>query len=196
MANWASTSYAIEGPKEVLEKIEQAIFHHDVEVGSSKDWEGNVLSALGITWIRRTQSGQGKYMRGFINGEPWYDFGTGALRFDAEEAWGVTDFNEVLEENLPVKVYYVVEEPDCEVYATNDQEGKYFPDRFYVDTCIDSNYQQEYFKTKEAVYKWLSEITEGRVKCEKDVDEFNDGYKDSDAADENYIYVHEFNVIE
>lgn len=47
MANWAFTEYAIEGPKETLQKIEQAILHHDMEEGSSKDWEGNILNAFG-----------------------------------------------------------------------------------------------------------------------------------------------------
>jgi len=196
MANWAITSYAIEGPKETLEKIEKAILEHPVEEGSSEDWEGNVLKALNIDWEPNTPDGKGYYMRGFIQEEPWYDDKC-ALRFCAKEAWGATDFNEVLEKNIPdIKVFYSVEEEGGDVYATNDKEGKYFPDRYWVDTCIDGNYQSDYFQFESSVYKWLSGLTDGRVKSPEDVYKFNSDYEDSDACGENYIHIHEFNVIE
>ena len=198
MANWASTAYAIEGPKETLQKIEKAILEHPVEEGSSEDWEGNVLTALGIEWENKKPDGTGYYMRGFIrmDVEPWYTE-SGTLRFDAEEAWGATDLNEVLEKNIPdIKVFYVVEEPGEEVYATNDKEGKYFPDRYYVDTCIDGNYQSEYFQFESSVYKWLHDITDGRVNSEEGVEKFNSDYEDSDADDENFIYIHKFAIVD
>lgn len=48
MANWADTNYVIEGPEEVLKKLYKALEHHETAEGSSSDWEGNVLKALGI----------------------------------------------------------------------------------------------------------------------------------------------------
>lgn len=194
MANWAYTSYAVEGPKETLQKIEQAILHHPVEEGSSENWEGNILLALGIKWQNKQPDGTGYYMRGFIlsDVEPCYT-DKGTLRFDAKEAWGVTDFNEVLEKNLPVKVYYVVEEEGEEIYATNDKDGKYFKDRFYVDTCIKGNYQSEYFQYKSDVFKWLYELTNGEINTEEKVDEFNENVDESNSDD--YIYIHEFLVV-
>ena len=196
MANWAYTNYVIEGPHETLEKIEKAIVHHPVEEGSSDDWEGNVLRALDIDWEPNTPDGKGYYMRGFIQEEPWWDGDT--LRFYAQEAWGATDFHKVLEKNLPdIKVFYSVEEEEGgDVYATNDKEGKYFPERYYVDTCIDGNYQSEYFTTEEDIYKWLKEITKGRVTDKKSVDDFDSDYEDSEAYDENYINIHEFAIVD
>ena len=68
MPNWASTSYAIEGPEEVLQKIKQAVLHPVVTEGSDETWEGNVLKTLGIEWVGRNQDREhGKYMRGFFN---------------------------------------------------------------------------------------------------------------------------------
>jgi hypothetical protein len=195
MANWASTAYAIEGPHETLEKIEKAILEHPVEEGSSEDWEGNILKALGIEWEAHTPDGKGYYMRGFIQDVPWWDGDT--LRFYAEEAWGATDFNEVLEKNIPdIKVFYTVEEPGCEVYATNDKEGKYFPDRYWVDTCIDNNYQSEYFQFESSVYKWLHDITDGKVSSAEDAEKFNSDHEDAGDDDENFINIHVFKVIE
>ena len=50
MANWASSSYVIEGPAKTLKKIYKAIKHPVVQEKSSEDWEGNVLLTLGINW--------------------------------------------------------------------------------------------------------------------------------------------------
>ena len=139
MANWASTDYVIEGPKETLKKIYDAIQHPDTSEGDN-GWEGGVLKALGITWKERQSDGSGYYMRGFIQDPESVEFNPETdkvLTFYAEEAWGATDFNEVLEKEFPdIKVYYNVIEEGEEIYATNDKEGKYFTDRFIVDTCI------------------------------------------------------------
>lgn len=196
MANWAFTEYAIEGTKDNLQKIEQAILHHDVKEGSSEDWEGNVLLALGCKWEERTPDGKGKYLRGFINEEPWWE-GENVLRFCAEEAWGATDFHEVLREYFPdINIFYSVEESNEGIYATNDKEGKYFPYRFYVDTCIDGNYAQEYFRTIDKVYEWLGKLTNGEVKSQEDVDKFTACHEDSATEDENFIFIHEFKIVD
>ena len=119
MANWASVAYAIEGPEKTLEKIEQAILQHEVKENSSDTWEGNVLYALGAKWTER-EHGVGDYMRGFINDEPWW-FNDTTLRFSAEEAWGLTDFAEVLMRNFDdINVFWIVEEPGMVIYETND----------------------------------------------------------------------------
>lgn len=195
MPNWAYTSYAVEGPKETLQKIEQAILHHPVREGSSEDWEGNVLDALDIKWISRDQDRKnGLYMRGFIQEEPWWAENDTVLMFCAEEAWGVTDFDEALMSAIPdIKVYWATEEEGMGIYATNDKEGKYFPDRFFVDTCINGNYQSEHFKTGKDVYAWISKLTEGKVKTEEDVEAFND---DVDRDPDDFIFVHEYRIID
>ena len=53
MANWASTSYRIEGSKSDLEKVYGVIDdfmtekQKPVSETASKDWEGNIVKALG-----------------------------------------------------------------------------------------------------------------------------------------------------
>jgi hypothetical protein len=193
MANWAMTAYVIEGDKQVLEKIYHAIKHPKIIKDSSEGWEGNVLAALGIEWENRNPDGSGYYMRGFIQ-EDTVSMEGGTLRFNAEEAWGATDFNEVLEENLPVKIFYCVEEQGEEVFATNDKDGKYFFDKFYADICIDGEYDSEYFIDEASLLKWLSDKTDGRVKTQEDIDEFNADYEDEALDDENYIHVYEYQI--
>jgi hypothetical protein len=201
MANWAYTSYAIEGPKETLQKIEQAINialdkeeykgSEPLNKDATEGWEGNMLIALGIEWEDRKPDGTGVYLRGFIDYEAWWD--DGSLRFNAEEAWGATDLNEVLEKNIPgIKVYYSVEEEGCEVFATNDKEGKYFPERYWVDTAQDDIYNSEYFITEEAMYKWLDE--KYGVKSEEEVAAWNANYEATGDECENFIYIHKFEI--
>ena len=187
MANIASVAYAIEGPQKNLEEILGAIC---LAMTDKEHWtEYKACEHLGFS----EQELDDKWLGGEIDDDPTLE--NGVLRFYAEERWGLQDFADLLEEKLPdITVYWIVEESGCEVYCTNDKEGKYFPERYYVDTCIDGIYNSEYFQTEEEVYKWLDKLTNGRVKSEEDVEKFNADYEDSGTDDENFIYIHEFEV--
>jgi len=182
----ASVAYAIEGPKEILQKINEAI----VVAVNSNDKRYEMYQAAEYLKLPITDSTR---LGGEIEDEP--ELENGVLRFWSEERWGLQDFAELLEKKFSdIKVHWVVEECGCEVYCTNDKDGKYFPERYWVDTAQDDIYQSEYFITEEAMYKWLSKITNGRVKNAQDVESFNSDYEDSGTEDENFIYIHEFEI--
>ena len=187
----ASVAYAIEGPQETLDIIKEAI-NKAVNAKDDKRYEEYTTCLnLGFTEEEIEKSRLG----GLITEEA--EIRDGALRFWTEERWGLQDFDELLMQKFPdIKVYWVVEESGMEIYCTNDKEGKYFPERYWVDTAQDDIYNSEYFKTEEQVYKWLSKITNGRVKSKEDVEEFNSDYEDSGTEDENFIYIHEFEIID
>lgn len=189
MANMASVAYAIEGPRESLEDILEAII---IGIDDEHHWtEWSACRKLGFS----EEELDDKSLGGEIDDEPILD--NGVLRFYAEERWGLQDFNKVLEQKFSdIKVYWIVEEPGCEVYCTNDREGKYFRERYLVDTAQDNIFQSEYFVTEEAMYKWLFNITQGRVRSAKDVEEFNSDYEDSGTEDENYIWIHKYEVVD
>lgn len=200
MANWAYTVYAIEGPKNTLARIYNAIMHHEVEEGSDDDWEGNVLKALGLKWLDRSEDREkGKYMRGFLIDTKGIQFNPEedtVLKFDANEAWGVTDFDEVLMENFPdIKVYWTSEESGMEVYQTNDKEGKYFNDRFYVDLAINNIYDFNYFSDEKSMWQWLSDKVSGLTSREA-VEKWNEAHEESGDDDENFINIYEFKIID
>ena len=184
----ASVAYAIEGSEESLIEILGAIclaIH-----GDSKHWEEyQTCINLGFT----EEELEDKRLGGEISDEPTLK--DGVLEFWAEERWGLQDFEELLIQKFPdIKVYWKVEESGCEVYCTNDKEGKYFPERFYADICVDAIYDSEYFETEEQMYEWLSDKTNGRVKCLEDAEEFNSDYEDACEDDENFISIHEFEI--
>lgn len=193
MANWAYTQYAIEGSKETLEKIQKALNNPILTVGSSEGWEGGVLDALGIP---KKYNDTLYYLRGFVNKDS-INMKDGVLQFDATEAWGATDFRKALEEFFSdIKVFFSVSESCEDLYATNDKEGKYFPTKYYVEYCVDDDCHSEFFTTKNQIYDWLKKYTQGRVFDENSMEEFNSDYEDSDAYEENFIYIHEFKIVD
>lgn len=191
MANWASTSYAIEGNKSDLERMFNVINDFvksnvkPVEANASKEWEGNIVKALGAS----EEQMKNNYLRGFIQ---TYEIIDGVLYIEAEEAWGATDFRHLLAKLMPeLTIYYIVEECGCEVYATNDCDGKYFTESYYVDICIDGDYFSEYFDTEKQVLAYVAQLLKKESVTMKEIDEWNEEQDDN----ENYIYVHEFKYV-
>lgn len=123
MANWASTSYRIEGKQEDLKTLNELINEFMdgkrpvMEDNASKDWEGNVALELG-------ENTKGYYLRGFIQTCELED---DVLSIEAEEAWGATDFRHILEKHFEgMKVYFIVEEEGGEalLYKGRNTEGE------------------------------------------------------------------------
>lgn len=192
MANWASTIYRIEGSKEDLEKVYNVIDEFmserrkPVQVDASNEWEGNIIRALGAT----DEQMKNNYLRGFIEE---YEMDGDIIRIEAEEAWGTTDFRYVLAQLMPeLTIYYIVEEPGCEVYATNDAEGKYFPERFYVDAYVNGDYQSEYFDTEEQAMTYVANLLGKQEVSKNELENWNECHEE----DDNFIYIHEFEIVE
>lgn len=185
MANTCIVSYVFEGNKKTLKRISDLIEKAvnktiPARDNSSHTWQGNVLYELGASFNSTD------YIRGFFCAEA--SFENGALRFDCEEKWHRGDFAEILCKKFPsLSVYWIAEEGGCEIYETNDAEGKYFAERYYVDTCINGEYESEYFTDEEGVYKWLTE--HANCKNMEDVEAFNEA-----ATLDDFIYIHEFEI--
>ena len=186
MANWAITDYVIEGPDDILKKINDAIENHQVKEGSSDNWEGNILDALEIPFENRPEE-DSWYMRGFVEDHNLTN--DGKLTIYAEEAWGATDFRKALKEKFPeITVYFVTEEQGCSVFETNDKEGKYFTDRYFAEANLDPIYNYDYFQTKDEALRYLSNMTDGRVKTEEDIDKFNEDEYENNHSVNLYEY--------
>lgn len=192
MANWASTSYAIEGGKEELNKLYELIdgfMKHKLEPVAEKasnSWEGNIVKSLGATEEQMNQN----YLRGFIED---YDLCDNVLCIHAEEAWGASDFRHVLRQLMPnLNIYFIVEEPGCEVYATNDENGKYFSDRYYVDAYVNGNYESDYFKTEERAMAYVATLLGMESVSKNELESWNKDHEDGD----DFIYIHEFEIVD
>ena len=186
MANMASVAYAIEGSEKSLTKILGAIC---LAIASEETFYEEYLACKNLGYTEEEL--EGKRLGGEISEEPTIK--DGVLKFRAEERWGLQDFEQLLRQKFPnIKVYWQVEECGCEVYCTNDKEGKYFPERYWVDTAQDDIYYSEYFSTEEAMYKWLNE--KYGVKSEEEVEAWNADYEATGDECENFIYIHKFEI--
>lgn len=192
MANMASTSYCIEGSKKDLKRLYKLIdgfmtgkekpFWED----SAENWLGNVIKALGAT----EEQMKNNYLRGFIE---TYELDGDVLRIAAEEAWGTTDFRHILKKLMPeLTIYYIVEEPGFEVYATNDADGKYFTERFNVDACVDGHDYWEYFQEEKETMDYVASLLKKDNITEADITQWNMEHEEEG----DFIHVHEFEIVE
>ena len=192
MANWASTSYRIEGSESDLKKVYDVIDNFvtgkskPVLEDASKEWEGNIVKALGASDEQLKES----YLRGFIEE---YELDGDVIRINAEEAWGATDFRHILGKLMPeLIIYYIVEEAGCDVFAANDIDGKYFPEQYLVDAYVKDADYYEYFETKGQMKDFVSSLIGKEDFTDEDIEAWNEEHEDDDS----YIYVHEFQYVE
>ena len=192
MANWASTSYRIEGSESDLKKVYDVIDNFvtgkskPVLEDASKEWEGNIVKALGASDEQLKES----YLRGFIEE---YELDGDVIRINAEEAWGATDFRHILGNLMPeLTIYYIVEEAGCDVFATNDIDGKYLPERYLVDAYVKDADFYEYFETKGQMKDFVSSLIGKEDFTDEEIEAWNEEHEDDDS----YIYVHEFLYVE
>lgn len=192
MANWASTSYLIEGSERDLKKVYDVIDNFvtgkskPVLEDASKEWEGNIVKALGASDEQLKES----YLRGFIEE---YELDGDVIRINAEEAWGATDFRHILGNLMPeLTIYYIVEEAGCDLFATNDIDGKYFPEQYLVDAYVKDADYYEYFETKGQMKDFVSSLIGKEDFTDEDIEAWNEEHEDDDS----YIYVHEFQYVE
>ena len=192
MANWASISYRIEGSESDLKKVYDVIDNFvtgkskPVLEDASKEWEGNIVKALGASDEQLKES----YLRGFIEE---YELDGDVIRINAEEAWGATDFRHILGNLMPeLTIYYIVEEAGCDLFATNDIDGKYFPEQYLVDAYVKDADYYEYFETKGQMKDFVSSLIGKEDFTDEDIEAWNEEHEDDDS----YIYIHEFQYVE
>lgn len=191
MANWASTSYVIEGPEETLKKIDEAIKQSisNPPEDAGEGWEGSILMTLGAN----KEDLDKFYIRGFV--EESTINSPNEMQLYAEEAWGITDFYKILGKLLPdIKIYWIVESIEDEVFATNDKEGKYFNSMYIADAYIGNTDYYEYFETEESLYSWISKLTNGKVNTPEKVEKFNDRAEDKGLDD--YIHIFKIEIVD
>ena len=92
-----------------------------------------------------------------------------------------------------MKVYFIVEEEMCEVYATNDAEGKYFNSRSILTSYVGGKYHREEFKNKNEALKYAAKLI-GRDSVTKlEVSKWNDERKNKGVFE--YIYINGCDII-
>lgn len=192
MPNWASTSYVFKGADEkqaqdLYNKIDSLskMIEPLVTNGFGKLWMGCLVNLLGGDWDK-------VYCRGEIID---YNLTADHVSISCETAWGeMPEFRHFIEQQYPgSKIYYQVEECGNCVYATNDADGEYFPDRY----CLDSYDGLEYFETIEEAAKYIGEIIGKELKPDfAEIENAIDDYMEEHDNDEEFwMSLHKFGVV-
>lgn len=79
------------------------------------------------------------------------------VRFATETRWDQdTDFTDMIRKEFPsARLYYNVEETMSDLMYTNDAEGRYFPNRYFLDS---ENGDEEYFTNINSAAQYISKI--------------------------------------
>ena len=83
------------------------------------------------------------------------------FKVQTESAWcpNVDVFLTIIRDKFQgeLEMEYCSEEPGMAIYINTDEEGFFFTDRYYLDSCINDKYETEYFESKEEVIKWIKD---------------------------------------
>lgn len=192
MANYCFTKYAIEGNKDVLEKI----------AGAINEGDGFLVTAL-----ERLGLDHEDYWED-INRAEWYK----SARVEESEGNSVLFFTQAyplmhedvidwvlheLGEEEP-KIYYLAEQFETDIHETTDAEGKYFPERYYLSGDIpssdgedDTQLLDEYFTNEEDVINYVTEKLQHPIESIDEIERWNEVLGEDGCG----IYVNKIDVV-
>lgn len=171
MANYCFTTYIVEGKKETLESLMNTINTVAKRVDEAKEGVLNlsaILIELGLYTEESLKEATNDYSEETPEGlgiaGDWRDAemkvinGQEVLTFHEEYKWMPSRNMEILADMEPFSdgisgVYRRSEESGCGNYETNDEEGKYFPEKYVV--CLEQS-DGEYL---EGHYNALDEVS-------------------------------------
>ncbi|MBQ0142826.1 MAG: hypothetical protein KBT06_08530 [Prevotellaceae bacterium] len=192
MSNTCFTTYKVTGKKKDVTKLYKTIKRLAgrktplVPNGwyDARLWLGCLVKALGGDPNKI-------YCRGTIT---FYEMDD-VLTFNTETAWAeMAETRHFIESCFPgMKIYYQEEESGCERFYTNDTEGQFFNDRYYLDGFEDS----EYFETLTEAAMYVKDIVRHEVEANfKAIEKaLNDYMEEHEEEDDLYYYFHEFQVV-
>lgn len=188
MPNWCFTNYVFEGNKEEIKdlydklKSLEEMEKPSVENGFGKRWLGCVVSLFGGKWEEINCRGD------FMDLEVPDD---NTIQLSTQTAWGdmpeVWDF--VLENYKSITYYFYAEETGVCYYATNDSEGKYFPERFIVEQFSE---QTEYFDNETDLFTHIASVVRKTIANQEEMSIAIEIYNTENEADN--IYVNEISI--
>lgn len=140
MSNTCFTTYKIVGKKESIAILHQTIKELDNRQTPlvenqwyhPKLWLGCLVVALG-------GNPEEVCCRGTITN---YELKENVLTLNTETAWEeMAETRHYIECSIPdLRIYYLEEEEGCELFNTNDAEGMFFWERYYLDSSDGAKY--------------------------------------------------------
>ena len=193
LANLCMTTYQCEGDKEQLEELYSVLEllqnakEPILDNRRGKLWFGCIVKQLGGNWEDVVCRGEVAY----------FDYDGESLCMEQDTDWcEQAGFRDFLEKRFPgIKIYYLEIEPCSAWGGTNDVEGKYFPDRYYMS--VFDGY--EFFCSLEEVAERVSKVVGVNVPPDfsllSDIlDEYTEEHEDDEV--ESYYNLYEIELVD
>lgn len=192
MSNTCFTTYKVTGSKESVTKLHSTIKELDEKEKPLADndwynpnlWLGCLVKVLG-------GEPDNVNCRGYITS---YKLDQDVLTITTETAWvEMAETRHFLESCFPsMKIYFIEEEYGEEIFRTNDAEGQFFKDRYYLDSSDGSSY----FETLSEAAEYVSEIVGQEVAPTKmAMQNALETYTKEHDDDEGYFKFHKFQIV-
>lgn len=179
MPNYCKTKYVIEAEKAQIDNLEKMMTR--LQMRKEKDsplvtnwgacWLGFIIMELGMDY-------NDYHCRGI-----WQDMmrlSDEALAFTTVTTWRAPhDMEPLLCDSYGGTIYYYEEEPGCEIFNTNDREGRFFAQRYWMylwliddpaDFDSDMLETEETFVTLDDAFIRINELTSRQVSSMKEVE--------------------------
>ena len=181
MANYFRTNYVVEGNKEDIDNFYEMMMklknaERQLEPGHfGNTWLGYILEEFGENPEDYNCKGE------------WFDLTREGevIRFTAETAWEPChDIRWLIEDKYPsLQFYYIGENTADEMFQKRDDEGKYFPENYFL-SLYDGNEidEEKRFITKEDAYKYVSELTGKNITNDEDFEALQSEWEENGGS--------------
>ena len=158
MANYCSNSIAIFGyDKEKVDELRNLMFKFLHENSTSSIRAFVVVCGYSSDEALKMTDGRDTFVD--VDDEVSEKESIFYFKFQTETAWSpnVDVFRKIISDKYgeELDMEYCSEEPGVGIYINTDEEGFFFTDRYYLDSCINSEYETEYFENKQEVLDWI-----------------------------------------
>lgn len=193
MANWCSTAYVIDGDTKEVKNL------YELMKGLQEQKEPSAKNGFGTTWLGYLVDAISEDRNRVSCWGNWNDLKMidNTLRFTTETAWGPCNeiFDLVCEKFPSLCYYFRAEEPCIGIYETNDEEYKYFTDKYSVSirTSEGKSYR-EYFTDLSSLFARLEELSGQPVRSEGELEELMEQWCKRDTR--FCCHIAEFEIVE
>lgn len=189
MPNYCDSVYRITGDAKEID----ALYHLMRQVENEKYKEGNWVGHL-VKALNNGEIPESLYVRG------WWDDLTSdkdGIRLHQESAWEplYEAWNYIASKFNNLEVYFIGEEPGCEVFLKHDNpHERWFTENYYLDVCTPAGeYHHEYFETLDEALNFIEQITGDNIITWDAVSALNNVW--NEMSEDAYIYLYEFTEV-
>lgn len=197
MPNWNTTDYTFFGHKENVKRLYDDL-KRTVDIDRTKErkpftflgnsyWLGYIQKNI-LPDIKEELPARGEIS--YIDEDiDCHDNGMATLKLSTETAWvACSELMDMIAEKYGLQLFYYSEEPGCEIFETNDTDGRFYSFRYVVDS---ENGGVEYYDTFEEVADAIESMTGIRLNDISEVDDKLSAFNDDDT----YLIINEISVV-